>query len=334
MKRFMTLFICLILLAGCSRATYRTVDVENIDAEIYESEKAEADEDIGRRALADIEGTEEISQDVSQRMDETGENAEEETETPTMELATQADMADLFTSPIENDQPVKHVVAVDADRQAKADSEKEPVGPSSETMKARMAEGATGGSLGIKEYELTLSVALKLEDELIGRGYEVVMIRDSNDVDISNAERAVTANNSGAEIYIRLHANSMENSGIYGVLTMCMTEENPYNARLHDKSYDLSKRIVDQICIQTGTRNRGVQQVDNLTAINWSEIPVSDVAIGFLSNPDEERWLASDDYQEKIVKGIANAVDAYFSSDGYEIITDEAEVPEDIQAEG
>ncbi len=317
MKRFMVLFVSCIFLAACSRATYQTVDVENVDVSVYESEKSDADEEVARRAQSDIEGSgmlEKVS--AGSQSQEAEESSEEETEPATMELATQADMADLFMSPVEDAKTSKHIVAVDADRQAKADTEKEPVGPSSDTMKARMAEGATGGTLGLKEYELTLSVALKLEEELTERGYEVVMIRTGNDVDISNAERATIANESGAEIYIRLHANSMDNSGIYGVLTMCMTDENPYNAWLHDRSYDLSKRIVDQICIQTGTRNRGVQQVDNIAAINWSTIPVSDVALGYLSNPDEERWLASDDYQEKIVKGIANAVDSYFSS-GY-----------------
>ena len=206
-----------------------------------------------------------------------------------------------------------HIVAIDAGHQAKANAEKEPIGPGSTTKKAKMPEGAVGAATGVKEYELTLTVAQKLERELISRGYQVVMIRNGHDVNLSNAERSRIANESDAEIFIRLHANSMDNSSVYGALAMCMTEYNPYNSELHTDSYSLSKKIINNICSLTGTKNRGVQKVDNSSAINWCQIPVSVVELGFLTNPDEDRWLQSDDYQGKIVDGISKAVDAYFT---------------------
>ena len=208
-----------------------------------------------------------------------------------------------------------HIVAVDAVHQAKANAEKEPIGPGSTTKKAKMPEGAVGAATGTKEYELTLTVAKKLEEELKARGYQIVMIRTGHDVNLSNAERSKIANGSDAEILIRLHANSMENSGIYGALAMCMTEYNPYNSELHADSYVLSKKIINNICSRTGTKNRGVQKVDNSSAINWCEIPVSVVEMGFLTNPDEDRWLQSEEYQGKIVEGIAEAVDSYFAEE-------------------
>lgn len=208
-----------------------------------------------------------------------------------------------------------HTVAIDAGHQAKANAEKEPIGPSSSTMKAKMPEGGVGTVSGVEEYELTLTVAEKLQTELETKGYQVVMIRTGHDVNLSHAERSAIANQSGAEILIRLHASSMDNSGIYGALAMCMTSQNPYNAQLHDQSYRLSKLIVDQICGLTGTKNRGVQETDNNGEINWSEIPVSVVKMGFLTNPDEDLWLQDGSYQDKIVTGIVNAVDTYFAAD-------------------
>ena len=206
-----------------------------------------------------------------------------------------------------------HIVAIDAGCQAKANAEKEPIGPASQTKKAKMPEGAVGTATGVKEFELTLTVAKRLQDELKHRGYKVVMIRESHDVNLSQAERSKIANNSDAEIFIRLSANSMENSSIYGALAMCMTEQNPYNSELSSDSYRLSKQIINNICANTGTKNRGVQKVDNSSAINWCEIPVSVVEMGFLSNPDEDRWLQTEDYQKKIVDGISDAIDRYFA---------------------
>ena len=206
-----------------------------------------------------------------------------------------------------------HIVAIDAGCQAKANAEKEPIGPASQTKKAKMPEGAVGAATGVKEFELTLTVAKQLQDELKHRGYKVVMIRESHDVNLSQAERSKIANNSDAEIFIRLSANSMENSSIYGALAMCMTEQNPYNSELSSDSYRLSKQIINNICANTGTKNRGVQKVDNSSAINWCEIPVSVVEMGFLSNPDEDRRLQTEDYQKKIVDGISDAIDRYFA---------------------
>lgn len=209
-----------------------------------------------------------------------------------------------------------HVVAIDAGHQAKANAEKESIGPGSQTKKAKMEEGAVGTVTGVKEYELTLEVAQMLEKVLLEQGYQVVMIRDSHDVNLSNAERSVIANNSGADILIRLHANAMDNSGVYGVMAMCMTEYNPYNSELSADSYTLSKLIVNNICSRTGTKNRGVQKVDNSGMINWCSIPVSVVEMGFLTNPDEDRWLQTDEYREKIVDGILEAVNTYFGETG------------------
>ena len=209
-----------------------------------------------------------------------------------------------------------HTVAIDAGHQAKPNAEKEPIGPGSETMKVKMLQGGVGAVSGVKEYELTLTLAKKLEKELKARGYHTVMIRTGHDVNLSNSQRSAMANDSEAEIFIRLHANSMENSSVYGALGMCMTAQNPYNAELHDQSYRLAKSIIDSICAQTGTKNRGVQEVDNSGEINWSQIPVAVVETGFLSNPDEDRWLQDESYQDKLVAGIAAAVDSYFGGAG------------------
>ena len=324
-----------VFLSGCASSKYQAIEIEGIGTEAAsqeEKESAGGEQDVeleteagetleaGEPASADAEaqGPQEAARNVdlaSQAPQEASVNADLASQAP-QETSVNADpAAQPAAAPGEDETFFNgHIVAIDAGHQAKANAEKEPIGPSSETMKAKMPAGAVGTVLGVKEYELTLTVAEKLKEELENKGYQVVMIRESHDVNLSNSERARIANESGAEIFIRLHANSMENTGVYGALAMCMTAQNPYNAALHDNSYRLAKMIIDQVCALTGTKNRGVQEVDNNGEINWSEIPVAVVEMGFLSNPDEERWLSEGDYQDKIVSGIAAAVDSYFTN--------------------
>lgn len=274
----------------------------------------------GEPLSADPEGGDASeSSELAEAASESEELSSEMSEAESVEAAREAAAA-AYTAAASDDAETApeipfngHTVAIDAGHQAKANTSKEPIGPSSTTMKAKMPEGAVGTSSGVPEYEVTLTVAKKLEKELINRGYHVVMIRTSHDVNMSSAERSAAANKSGADILIRLHAGSMDNSSVYGALSTCMTAQNPYNASLHDKSYNLSKKIVDTVCGTTGTKNRGVQETDSSSDINWCEIPVCVFEMGFLSNPDEDTWLQDDGYQGKIASGIAGAVDAYFA---------------------
>ena len=88
---------------------------------------------------------------------------------------------------------------------------------------------------------------------------------------------------------------------------------NPYNGNLHDICRKLSDCILNNLTSKTGAKKRAVWETDTMTGINWAEVPVTIVEMGFMTNAKEDEKLNDPEYQKKIVEGIADGIDEFFS---------------------
>jgi len=204
------------------------------------------------------------------------------------------------------------IVGIDPGHQRTGNPTHEQIGPGANRTKAKVADGTIGRYSGLSEYELNLKVGLLLRDELETRGYLVVMTRTANDVDISNVERVRIAEASHADIFVHIHANHSDDPAESGAMTACMTPDNPYCAQLYTESHRLSETILDALTATTGARTLGIRETDVMSGINWASMPVTIIEMGFMSNEEEDRLMATAEYMEKLARGIACGIEMFF----------------------
>lgn len=207
------------------------------------------------------------------------------------------------------------VIVLDPGHSSVVSGSTEPIGPGSGEMKAADSSGTRGVSTGITEYELNFTIATKLRDELVERGYTVILTREDNSTQISCSERAIIANNNNADVFLRIHADGSESSSSSGAMGICITPSNPYISGMYSESRVLSDAILNEYVAATGMSSRGVWETDTMTGNNWSQVPTTLLEMGFMTNPSEDQLMADPAFQEKMVDGIANGIDKYLFTD-------------------
>ena len=155
---------------------------------------------------------------------------------------------------------------------------------------------------GIKESDITLNVALRLEAILKQKGYKVYMTRRS-DQTVSLQERVDIAEGKDEDVFVSIHVNSSENTSPVG------TETHYY----HQYSYNLAKCIQAELAKNvTESPNRGLIK-SRFYVINHTTVPAILVEIGFISNPEEKHEMTTPQRKQATAEGIAEGIIEYLN---------------------
>ena len=214
---------------------------------------------------------------------------------------------------VEENLPLKDIViCVDAGHGLNSYNKQEPIAPNSSQTKIAFASGTRGKNQ--TEEELNLSVALKLEAELKELGASVHMTRTTHESDMTNIDRAEFANKLNADVSVKIHADGIDNSSAHGVSMLVPSNQYINNQELCNESRKIGKIILDEVVKTTGASNRGIVTRSDLTGFNWTQVPIVLLEMGFMTNPEEDAKMETEEYQQKIVDGIVNGLLLYFES--------------------
>lgn len=178
-------------------------------------------------------------------------------------------------------------------------------------------EGAES-SRGTTEAETNLKIALKVQTLLEQSGATVILTRsDENaiyDIDSKTLKqkkisdihnRVKIGNESSADIFVSIHLNKIPQQQYSGWQT--------FYQEGNEQSINLAKSIQTNLNDSIQKENKRVaMKIDNIYIMKHVQIPATIVECGFLSNPEEEKLLLDDQYQDRLAWGIYNGIMDYF----------------------
>lgn len=164
---------------------------------------------------------------------------------------------------------------------------------------------------GIYESDINLNIVLKLRNELIKQGVNVILTRDG-DYDLSSPNtnrrkksdfdnRILLINNSNADLYISIHINYLDNNKYYGAQVF-YTKDNK----------ELAKVIQKELKKDLDSPMNEKKLSDSIYMYKKLTIPGVLIECGFLSNKRERNLLINDEYQTKLVNSIVQGVKNYY----------------------
>ena len=197
------------------------------------------------------------------------------------------------------------VVVLDPGHDLRANPATEPIGPGSATRKIKDGGGTHGVLSGLREADLNLRVGLRLRALLEQAGIRVVMTRTATaGTSIGNVARARIANRAGAALFLRIHADGSTDGAARGTHTLYPALRRGWTDDVYAASRRAAGIVQASLRAALGFPDRGLQERSDFTGFNWADVPVILVEMGFMTNPTEDRLLATSAYQRRAAVGL------------------------------
>jgi N-acetylmuramoyl-L-alanine amidase len=204
------------------------------------------------------------------------------------------------------------VVVIDPGHDLRANTQTEPIGPGSSMRKIKDGGGTHGVVSGLREAELTLRVALRLRALLQRDGLRVVMTRTRTaGTSMGNIARARIANRAGAALFLRIHADGSNDPTARGTHTLYPALRRGWTDDVYAESKHAAQVVQGDLHAALGFPDRGLQERSDFTGFNWADVPVILVELGFMTNPTEDRLLATSAYQGRAALGLCRGTLRY-----------------------
>ena len=197
------------------------------------------------------------------------------------------------------------VVVIDPGHDARANLATEPIGPGSSARKIKDGGGTHGVVTGVREPDLTLDVSLRLRRLLRAAGVRVVMTRTrTSGASMGNIARARIANDAGAALFLRVHADGASSASARGTHTLTPALRRGWTDDVYASSRRAAALVQTELVRTLGFPNRGIQERSDFTGFNWADVPVILVEMGFMTNPTEDRALARPTVRQRAALGL------------------------------
>jgi N-acetylmuramoyl-L-alanine amidase len=197
------------------------------------------------------------------------------------------------------------VVVVDPGHDRYANLATEPIGPGSSTLKIKDGGGTRGVGTGLPEAVLNLRVARRLRPLLQRAGVRVLMTRTQTEgKSMGNIARAEIANRAHAALFLRIHADGSLDHGARGTHTLYPALHPGWTDDVYAASLRAARLVQSEEVRALGFPDDGLQPRSDYTGFNWADVPAILVEMGFMTNPTEDRLLASSAYEQRAAVGL------------------------------